>query len=94
MIANGWTEEVRELLKFYSSDSQALQSIGYRQIVQHLKGNLSLEAAAEEIKKRTRAYARRQITWFRADKTVEWVDSGKLDMQSLGLMVQNFIKRP
>lgn len=74
MIANGWVEEVRELLKFYSSDSQALQSIGYKQIVQHLKGKLSLEAAIADIKQQSRAFARRQLTWFRADKSIRWTE--------------------
>ncbi len=81
MIANGWAEEVRELLKFYPSDSQALQSIGYKQLVQHLKGRFSLEEAVAEIKKQTRAYARRQLTWFRADKNIRWCDSqDKIDI--------------
>lgn len=74
MIANGWVEEVRELLKFYSSDCQALQSIGYKQIVQHLKGQLPLEQTIAEIKKQTKAFARRQLTWFRADRNIHWVD--------------------
>ncbi|OGQ05444.1 MAG: tRNA (adenosine(37)-N6)-dimethylallyltransferase MiaA [Deltaproteobacteria bacterium RIFCSPLOWO2_12_FULL_44_12] len=72
MIANGWTEEVRELLKFYSSDCQALRSIGYKQIVSHLKGAISLEEALDDIKKQTRAFAKRQLTWFRADKLIQW----------------------
>ncbi|MBI4223604.1 MAG: tRNA (adenosine(37)-N6)-dimethylallyltransferase MiaA [Deltaproteobacteria bacterium] len=74
MIANGWVEEVRELLKFYPSECQALQSIGYKQIVRHLKGQASLPATIEEIKKETRALARRQLTWFRADKNIRWFD--------------------
>ncbi|MBI4125387.1 MAG: tRNA (adenosine(37)-N6)-dimethylallyltransferase MiaA [Deltaproteobacteria bacterium] len=74
MIANGWVEEVRELLKFYSSACQALQSIGYKQIVRHLKGQKSLPETIEEIKKETRALARRQLTWFRADKNIRWFD--------------------
>lgn len=74
MIANGWAEEVRELLKFYSSDSQALQSIGYKQIVQYLKGKISLEEAVAKIKRQTKAFARRQLTWFHADKTIQWME--------------------
>lgn len=90
MIANGWTEEVRELLKFYPSDSQALQTIGYKQIVQHLKGNLSLEEAVVEIKKETRAYARRQLTWFRADKNIRWFDpQDKIDIWCQAPYVKN-----
>lgn len=84
MIANGWVEEVRELLKFYSSDSQALQSIGYKQLVQHLKGHLSLEETVADIKKQTRAFARRQLTWFRADKNIRWFDpQDEIDIEDL-----------
>lgn len=72
MIANGWGEEARELLKFYTADSQALQSIGYRELVAHLQGKISLEETVAEIKKQTRAYARRQLTWFRSDKAIQW----------------------
>lgn len=72
MMASGWVEEVRELLKFVPSDSQALQTIGYRQIVQHLKGNASLPDTIAEIKKQTKAYARRQLTWFRRVTEIQW----------------------
>lgn len=74
MMANGWDEEVRELLKFYSAGSQALQSIGYKELVRHLRGELSREEVTEEIKKKTRGLARRQLTWFRGDQSIEWFD--------------------
>lgn len=82
MIANGWVEEVRELLKFYSSECQSLQSIGYKQIVAHLKGGPGLAETAAEIKKETRALARRQLTWFRADKNIVWqTPQDKIDIE-------------
>lgn len=77
MIANGWAEEVRELLKFYSPDCQALQSIGYKQLVAHLQGRTPLEEAVQKIKQQTRAFARRQLTWFRADKKIRWFDTSQ-----------------
>lgn len=84
MIANGWAEEVRELLKFYPQDCQALQSIGYKQLIHHLQGIIPLEEAVEKIKQQTRAFARRQLTWFRADKKINWFDANKLnDIQTL-----------
>lgn len=76
MMANGWVEEVRELLKFYSSESQALQSIGYQQIVKHLRGEKLLEETTEEIKQTTRALARRQMTWLRAQEGLLWYEPG------------------
>lgn len=83
MLANGWVEEVRELLKFYSSDCQALQSIGYKQIVQHLKGQVPLDETIAEIKQQTRAFARRQLTWFRADKNIQWTDLADFSIEAL-----------
>lgn len=78
MMANGWTEEVRELLKFYSADSQALRgTIGHPQIVAHLRGELSLEEATEQIKTLTKQFAKRQMTWFRSDKTIQWMDASE-----------------
>ncbi|MDO8528127.1 MAG: tRNA (adenosine(37)-N6)-dimethylallyltransferase MiaA [Deltaproteobacteria bacterium] len=76
MIASGWTEEVRELFRFYSADMQSIRAtLGYPQITAHLRGQISLEEAAAEIKKLTRQYAKRQMTWFRADKNIRWVEA-------------------
>lgn len=77
MIANGWGEEVRELLKFYSAASQAFKTIGYRQIIDHLRGKMSLEEAVAAIKKQTKAYAKRQMTWFKADTSILWMKEGE-----------------
>lgn len=76
MMANGWVEEVRELLKFYSGESQALQSIGYQQIVEYLRGEKNLKETTEEIKQATRALARRQMTWLRAQEGLLWYEPG------------------
>lgn len=74
MLKSGWLEEVRGLLKIYTADSQAMQSIGYKQLIAHLQGRYSLEEAIAEIKKQTKAYAKRQMTWFRSDKSVKWIN--------------------
>ncbi len=73
MLYNGWVEEVRELLKFYSTGSQAFRTLGYKTIATHLKGELSLSEATAEIKKQTKAFAKRQGTWFRSDPSIFWV---------------------
>lgn len=90
MIANGWAEEVRELLKFYPASSQGLQSIGYKQLVQHLQGVLTLQEATEEIKKKTRAFARRQLTWFRGDSNVEWMSAASEESMILQKILKFF----
>jgi tRNA dimethylallyltransferase len=73
MIARGLVEEVKGLVeKGYSLDLPALQSVGYRQIGLFLRGQLSLEEAVTLIKRDTRHLAKRQLTWFRADKAIRW----------------------
>jgi tRNA dimethylallyltransferase len=73
MIAHGLVEEVKELAaKGYGLDLPALQSVGYKQIGLYLRGELSLEDAVTLVKRDTRHLAKRQLTWFRADKAIKW----------------------
>ena len=73
MIDDGLIEEVRSLNGY--RDVNALQTVGYSEIFEHLDGKTSLEAAIEEIKKNTRKYAKRQMTWFKKDKEINWVNA-------------------
>lgn len=73
MISDGLVEEVRSLQGYRGVN--ALQTVGYSEIFGHLDGKASLSAAIEEIKKNTKQYAKRQMTWFRKDKEVHWVDA-------------------
>jgi tRNA dimethylallyltransferase len=73
MFAEGWVEETKELLKMgYTSDSPGLNSIGYREIVEFLAGNLTYSELVETISRDTRRYAKRQMTWFRKDTNIIW----------------------
>jgi tRNA dimethylallyltransferase len=72
MLARGWLEEVRQLLQRYSPGIKPLQALGYRHLVAHLEGRLSLPEAIEQIQKETRRYAKRQLTWFKADPEIRW----------------------
>jgi tRNA dimethylallyltransferase len=65
MLQEGWIEETRQALAAYPADCPGLQSIGYREIVAHLQGNLEHENLCAEIVRVTRQYAKRQRTWFR-----------------------------
>ena len=74
MIAAGWVEEVRRLLATYGALSRtAAEATGYRELIDHLAGKLSLEDAVEQIKIATRQLARRQMKWFRRFREVKWV---------------------
>ncbi len=71
MIKNGLIEEVKSLLSYRSLN--ALQTVGYKEIFDYLDGKLSLPEAISQIKINTKQYAKRQLTWFRKDKQVQWV---------------------
>lgn len=75
MIKDGLVEEVRELAKKYPSDLPALNTIGYREIVEYIKSKTTLKEAIQKIKYNTHDYIRRQITWFRKNKDIVWVRS-------------------
>jgi tRNA dimethylallyltransferase len=78
MFANGLVEETRRLLgQGLAENPTAMQAIGYRQLVAHLRGELSLAETRELVKRRTRQFARRQMTWFRHQLPCEWVDVEK-----------------
>ncbi len=70
MIGSGLVEEAKSLEQYRHTN--ALNTMGYKEIFQYLDGQLSLEEAAELIKRNTRRYARRQLTWFRKDRAVKW----------------------
>ena len=66
MLKNGLVEEVKNLLKCgVSKQNQCMQAIGYKEIVDYLNGNCSLDKAIDDIKLNTRHYAKRQITYFK-----------------------------
>ena len=72
MLASGWIEEVEGLLKRCPPDLKPFQSIGYLEIIQHLRGELDHEAMTLRIQQRTRQYAKRQMTWFRKEPGFRW----------------------
>jgi len=73
-MAAEWLEEVRQLLtQGLAGNPTAMQAAGYRELVAHLRGELSLPEAVALIQTRTRQLARRQLTWFRREPAVVWV---------------------
>jgi tRNA dimethylallyltransferase len=79
MIARGLVEEVQELLRRgYSDVHPPLRSLGYKELCAAIRGECELDRAIADIKQNTRRFARRQLTWFRADPEITWIDvSGK-----------------
>jgi len=75
MIENGLVYEVTELInKGYSKQINSLNTVGYKEIISYLENEISLMRAVELIKRNTRRYAKRQITWFKADNRIDWIN--------------------
>ncbi|WP_417861255.1 tRNA (adenosine(37)-N6)-dimethylallyltransferase MiaA [Winogradskyella sediminis] len=72
MIANGLLDEAKSLLPF--KNLNALNTVGYKELFRYFNGEFSLEDAISEIKKNTRRFAKRQLTWFRKDEDIKWFD--------------------
>ena len=76
MIAKGLIDEVKQLMeKGFGKDLPSMQALGYKEVINYLEGKYSKEEMIEELKKRTRNFARRQMTWFKRFKTCVWFDS-------------------
>ena len=70
MIKNGFLNEVKALIKY--KNQNALNTVGYKELFNYFDQNIELDIAIEEIKKNTRRLAKRQLTWFRKDKNINW----------------------
>jgi len=76
MMAAGFLEEVRGLLASgYGPELKSMQSLGYKHLVRHLREDELLATMLEELKRDTRRYAKRQISWFKADTQVRWIET-------------------
>ncbi|BAH06517.1 tRNA (adenosine(37)-N6)-dimethylallyltransferase MiaA [Clostridium kluyveri] len=75
MIEQGLIDEVKNLRSMgYTKDMQSMKGIGYKELIRYLEGDISLDEAVYLIKKGSRNYAKRQLTWFRKDERVIWVN--------------------
>jgi len=75
MIENGLVEEVEKIYNKYNEFPTAMQGLGYKEVVEYLQGKINKEEMIEKIKKESRHYAKRQLTWFRKDKNFIWLNS-------------------
>jgi tRNA dimethylallyltransferase len=88
MLEEGLVEEVQSLLQQgYSSELGPMKSLGYKEIAEYLHGELSYAAAVEEIKINTRRFAKRQQTWFRADRLIRWLDVSELSSAEVAAQI-------
>lgn len=95
MLARGFVDEVQHLLAMgYTRSLPALSALGYTQLAQHLTGDVALEAALTAIRRATRAFIRRQYTWFRGHDTgIIWLDAETLDTTALVRTTEDWLLR-
>lgn len=80
MLKDGLLEEVKQLKEMgCTRDMVSMQGLGYKEMLDYLDGHISLDTAAEIIKRDTRHFAKRQITWFKREKDVCWININELD---------------
>ncbi len=93
MIKNGLVDEVKRIkeLGFSAEKHNALNTVGYKEIFAYLDGEITLERAVELIKRNTRRYAKRQLTWFRKDERIVWLDVD--ENTDFGILSEKIIAR-
>ena len=77
MMENGLLQEVKSLTHFKNKNS--LQTVGYKELFEHLEGKITLEEALNKIKQNSRRFAKRQITWFKKDRSTTYFSAENLD---------------
>lgn len=77
MIEQGLVDEVQSLKEKYGCRVKSITGIGYRQICEYLDGKVDLDKAVENLKRNSRHYAKRQMTWFKRDKRIHWIDNSQ-----------------
>lgn len=89
MIQKGLVEEVKELYNKYGEKlTTAMQGIGYKEVVEYLKGNLTKEEMIEKIKMETRRYAKRQLTWFRKIENIVWLNALETTQNNINIILE------
>jgi tRNA dimethylallyltransferase len=93
MFEAGLVQETQQLLAQFGDRSRPLSSIGYKQVVQHLRGELDLPAAVTAVQQAHRNYAKRQMTWFRREPDVHWLsgfgDQPDVQARAVALVQKN-----
>ncbi|NMB27126.1 MAG: tRNA (adenosine(37)-N6)-dimethylallyltransferase MiaA [Tissierellia bacterium] len=94
MLEEGLIDEVRKLMDMgYGKDLVSMQGIGYKEIISYLEGETKLDETIEMLKRNTRRYAKRQLTWFRRDNRIKWIDINKYDsIEKISETIISYIK--
>ncbi|MDR2626947.1 MAG: tRNA (adenosine(37)-N6)-dimethylallyltransferase MiaA [Dysgonamonadaceae bacterium] len=87
MMEHGLLDEARQLYPYRHLN--ALNTVGYKELFKYLDGEWTLDVAVEKIKQNTRIYSRKQMTWFRRDKDIHWLDAENLHFPEVSAHLQN-----
>lgn len=92
MIAQGLIKEAEKLFEVYGENNILLNTIGYQELYPYLKGETDFETAVNLLKQNTRRYAKRQISWFNANKDIKWFDIKTLNSENIKNEIINICK--
>ena len=88
MVADGLVEEVSGLAaRGLTTERTAGQAIGYKEVLEALAGSCTMDEAIEQVKLRSRRYAKRQLSWFRHDGRVSWIDLDACDAAAAARLI-------
>ena len=91
MFEAGFVDEVKGLLeRRYTPDLKSMQAIGYRHVVDYIQGRLSQDEALRTLKRDTRRYAKRQLTWFKADSEIVWIEPDRI--KDIRHLIESFLR--
>ena len=90
MIEKGLIDEAEGVYPYRELNS--LNTVGYRELFRHFDGEISLDQAIEDIKTNTRRYAKRQLTWFSRDESINWFPAGNVD-EMIRFLEEKIIER-
>ncbi|MBH9579933.1 tRNA (adenosine(37)-N6)-dimethylallyltransferase MiaA [Staphylococcus felis] len=83
MLSQGLLNEVQQLIELGYETCQSMQAIGYKELVPVVNGEMELDVAIEKLKQNSRRYAKRQLTWFKNQLNVHWLDREKMSLASM-----------
>ena len=89
MIEQGLIDEVQGILNKYQKFPTAMQGLGYKEVVEYLENKTTKEEMVEKIKKESRHYAKRQLTWFRKNKNIIWLNGENSIEDNIDIMIKN-----
>lgn len=87
MLEQGLIDEVKKLVEKYSNFPTAMQGLGYKEVVEFLNKEISEEEMIDKIKQESRRYAKRQLTWFRKNKEIIWIDGLADRQENINLII-------